>query len=112
MAANTKIKRATKFTSFELMFGRKCDAIPLLNLSRKLSTYPSEEPQSSENESIINETLVDPFDIEMEANDDLGSEMEFSRQQNESEARVNIKIEQSTQKRIYDKKVKKNRYIR
>ena len=42
---------------------------------------------------------VDPFDIEMEANDDLGSEKEFNRQQNESEARVNIKIEQSTQKR-------------
>ena len=42
--------------------------------------------------------LVDPFDIEMEANDDLGSEMEFNRHQNESEARVNIKIEQSTRK--------------
>ena len=58
IAANTKIKRATKFSAFEIMFGRKCDAIPLLNLSKKYSTYPQE--QSSDDESTHSDSLVDP----------------------------------------------------
>ena len=35
--------------------------------------------------------------------------MDFIRQGIESEARLNIKVEQTRQKRIYDKKVKTNR---
>ena len=90
------------------MFGRKCDAIPLLNLSKKYSTFTIEE--SSDDESIHSNSLDDPFANEAESTDVLGEEMKFIRLQNESEARLNIKIEQKREKRIYDKKVKTNRY--
>ena len=109
MAANTKLKRATKFTAFEVMFGRKCDPVPLLNVSKNFTTYPI-EPQSSEDESILSDTLADPFATELETICDIGNKMENIRQQTESEARVNIKIEQRRQKHIYDKKVKINRF--
>ena len=91
------------------MFGRKCEAVPLLNLSKSHSTYPTE--QSSEDELIHPDSLSlsDPYAIEIETIDDIGHEMKFIRQQNESEMRLNIKVEQVRQKRIYDKKVKTNR---
>ena len=89
------------------MFGRKFDAIPLLNLSKSHTTYPNE--QSSEDESIHIDSLVDPYAIQVESIGDMSNEMKLIHQQNESEARLNIKIEQKRQKRIYDKKVKTNR---
>ena len=89
------------------MFGCKCDAIPLLNLSKKYSTYPQE--QSSDDESTHSDSLVDPFSNTTEVGDDIGNEMDFIRHGIESEARLNVKVEQTRQKRIYDKKVKNNR---
>ena len=90
------------------MFGRKCDAIPLLNASKHYSTYPTE--QSSGDESIASDPQSDPYVNQIDDINGAGEEMAIIRQENESEARLNIKIEQTRQKRIYDKKVKTNRY--
>ena len=79
IASNTKIKRATKYTAFELIFGRKCDAIPLLNLSKKYSTFTSEG--SSGDEPIHSNSLDDPFVNEAESTDVLGKEMKLIRHQ-------------------------------
>ena len=87
------------------MFGRKCDVIPLLNLSENFTTIGRDE--SSEDELTPNNS--DPFACETDTVDKIGEEMSFLRQQTESEARMNIKLEQTRQKRIYDRKVKNNR---
>ena len=88
------------------MFDRTCEAVPFLNLSKCHSTYPTE--QSSEDESIHPDPPSDLYAIEIESIYDIGHEMKFIRQQNESDVRLNIKVEQVRQKRIYDKKVKTN----
>ena len=46
LASNTKIKRATKYSAFDIMFERKCDVIPLLNLSENLTTIGRYESSS------------------------------------------------------------------
>ena len=61
------------------MFGGKCYAIPLLNLSKRYSTYLSEE--FSDDESIHNNSVNDPFTNEIENTDALGEEMQLIRQQ-------------------------------
>ena len=101
LASNTKIKKVTKFSAFEIMFGRTCEVVPLLNLSKSHSTYPTE--QSSEDESIHHDSLSlsDPYAIEIETIDDIGHEMKFIRQQNESEVRLNIKVEQIRSETIH-----------
>ena len=61
------------------MYGRKCDAIPLLNLSKTYTTYPCD--QSSEDESIQIDSQVDPYAVEHDNIDDIGDEVESIRQQ-------------------------------
>ena len=92
LAANTKIKRATKLSAFEVMHGRKGDAIiPSLNLSKTHTIYPCDQ---SEEESIHSDSQVDLYAVKHDNIDDIGDEMEYIWQQNEAESRLNIKIEQ------------------
>ena len=78
-------------------------------LSEHYSTYHNEK--SPEDESSHSDPVADPFETDHanESIDNIGNEMAYIRQLNESEARLNIKVEQMRQKRIYDKKVKTNR---
>ena len=63
----------------------------LLKLSKNYSTYPDDN-QSADDDSIYSDSTDDPFANDEGNIDDIGDEMHFIRQQNESEARLNIEV--------------------
>ena len=70
-----------------MMFGRRCNSIPLLKLSKDYSTYPDENQSADDDDSIYSDSTDDPLANDEGNVDDIGDEMHFIRQQNESEAR-------------------------
>ena len=109
-AANTKIKRSTKFSAFELMFGRKCNPVHLIKLCNNASMQDDsgEYEESLSDEEALTE-YHDEFSGPLDAIAEDLNDLQNIRTQNQIEARMNIKIEQTTQKRIFVKKVKDNR---
>ena len=100
------------------MFGCKCDSVPLLKLSNKFDVYPQltndelsldYDYDDDDNDDYDDVAHEHPFAVDIVSTDYWGNELKYIRQQNEYQARINIKVEQSRQKRVYDTKVKKNR---
>ena len=96
--ANTKIKRSTGFSAFELMFGRICDPTHLLKLSNTTSVHDNSEKLLFDEDTPLAESHC-PFDVPIESVDETMNELRNIRTQNEIEARMNIKIEQFRQKK-------------
>ena len=107
-ASNTTIKRATHFSAFELMFGRKCDPAKLIKLTNK-SYVKSEELDEKLSDEEVPREINDTFDGPLDSVNDAMRELQKVRTQNQTDARMYVKIEQSRQKKIYDQKVQDNR---
>ena len=96
LSANIYRKRATKYSPFELMFGRHFDHLPLL---RRLNLDVTEQP----NEDV--DDIHDELTVDTECTTDWSSDLEHTRNMQRKDARCNIIIELTKQKKSYDKKV-------
>ena len=93
------------------MFGRKCDPATLLKLSNNANTEEASnvsEEELSDNDDSQTESH-DPFSLPPCLIHEQVNELKNIRTQNEMEARMNVKVEQFRQKKIFDKKVMDNR---
>ena len=118
LAANTQVKRSTRHTEFYLMFGRDYDSSNLLNLVTSTSTSkpslnPLENIEDASYPEISQNTTkeTDPYQLPRDENEWI-KVIDENRTTDWKLSIVSIKEEQKTQKRIFDRKVKRNRLVR
>ena len=99
LSVNIHKKRATKYSPFQLMFGRDFDHLPLL---RRLNIHSDEQSDNDDDDiSDENEEIVNNLSVDTEiCTTDWFLDLEHTRNIQREDAKCNIVIEQTKQKKI------------